>query len=368
MSRKPNAKAARSSQKRANPKNNNNNKMPQSAKLNTNLKRNPLQSVPVAQGRVSSVGNPIINSLAAGGDARIRVRHKEYLQDIVGLGAGFSTTQIAIQPALLSSFPWLSSLAKNYESYQFERLSFLYETTSASSSSGSIILAVDYDAADLAPTTKVEAMNMHGAVRSNPWQECCHRSTSQDLKKFGPQRYTRETSLLATEDVKTYDIGNLFLCLDGVTASTVGELYVEYDVTLMTPQLSANQASLSAKITGNAGTGASRLLVFGTAPLGTNANFAAVNNTITFNRVGSYLVDVSTDGTVFTGADYVTTGSTAAIAIVDNQITNGAVTSAGISYTANVTIPGQTLQFNLTSAGSVTTMVARIAPYLLSLA
>jgi hypothetical protein len=61
-------------------------------------------------------------------------------------------------------------------------------------------------------------------------------SVGEDLHK-AKTNYVRPGPQPANTDIKTYDVGNLFVVSQGVTTSlaTCGELYVEYDIILKTP-------------------------------------------------------------------------------------------------------------------------------------
>jgi hypothetical protein len=63
--------------------------------------------------------------------------------------------QYAINPGQAATFPWLSSIAKNYEKFKFLMLEF-YTVPQVSGfatagQTGEVVLSVDYDASDAAP-------------------------------------------------------------------------------------------------------------------------------------------------------------------------------------------------------------------------
>jgi hypothetical protein len=197
----------------------------------------PLQrAAPVSQSKIVRTQRPKMTTLR-NGDAVIV--HREYIDEIIG-GAGspsaFNGQIFDINPGQASTFPWLSKIAANYESYSFKKLKFDYETEAASSLGGSLVMAVDYDATDAPPLTKQQAMAYRGSVRSAPWAACQHSSMLQDLSKL-KTNFIRPGAQPAGTDLKTYDIGKLFVISQGVGASaaTLGELYVEYEVWLLTP-------------------------------------------------------------------------------------------------------------------------------------
>lgn len=87
------------------------------------------------------------------GPSSIRIQHKEYLGDLLG-STNFTLSSYAINPGMQASFPWLSSLASNFEQYHFNGLVFQFVSTSAdalnstNTALGKLIMATDYNALD----------------------------------------------------------------------------------------------------------------------------------------------------------------------------------------------------------------------------
>ncbi len=188
--------------------------------------------VPVASSITRRMNRPYVQSRGSAGD--IRVVHREYVGDIGGAVA-FEARQHAINPGLGWEFPWLSKIAQRYESYRFNKLRYCFETQAPTSSTGTVLGVIDYDATDPAPTDKIQAMNYRDAVRSAPWSSFCLEATKEDLHKR--QTYFVRSGA-TSEDLRLFDTGNFFLCVQGqASTALVGELYVEYDISLMTPQV-----------------------------------------------------------------------------------------------------------------------------------
>lgn len=196
----------------------------------------PRRSVAVATTMTTRTRGPKVVTLRNGDT---RVQHREYITDVTagsGAASPFNLQSYPVNPGQSTVFPWLSKLAHNFESYRFRKLRFIYETEAPSSLGGSLILAVDYDASDSPPINKQQALAYRESVRSAPWTECCHTSLVEDLSKL-KSHYVRAGVQPTNTDIKTYDVGNLFVITQGVTTSgaVCGELYVEYDVELLTP-------------------------------------------------------------------------------------------------------------------------------------
>jgi len=168
-------------------------------------------------------------------DGSCRIRHREYLFDIIGSNA-FTSNKVRINPGLSDSFPWLSAIANRYESYLFHRLQFEFCTESPTNEIGTVLLTVDYDPLDPAPSNKTQALAYVDAVRSPPWSDCCFTASVKDLHKRSS--YFTRSLVSDTTDLTTKDTGNLFACTQGQGNNrTLGEIWVSYEIELMTPQL-----------------------------------------------------------------------------------------------------------------------------------
>jgi len=201
----------------------------------TSLNNSTKVFAPVAIGRVRKMTKPQIRSLI-GSDARISVRHREYLGEITSTGTGFTNFQFPCNPGQAATFPWLSVLAANYEFYRFKNLKFCFETEASTATAGSVMLAIDYDASDAAPVSKTELMSYLGAVRTPPYEEADFTADSKDLKKIVNNHVVRLGAVPANTDIKSYDVGTFNIAISGIAAGVVGELYVEYECELETPQ------------------------------------------------------------------------------------------------------------------------------------
>jgi hypothetical protein len=318
----------------------------------------------VAYGYTSRVGKPRVTALP-NGDTRII--HREYVADVASSTATFSSLQYPINPAMAVTFPWLSGVAQNYDKYRFNELSFKYEPSCSTATPGTVLLSPDYDAADGAPGSKTDALTYEDSTRSPPWMEQCMISCSENLRAY-PQYYTRTGTLPANQDIKTYDTGNLWLCSQGVSAGTVGELWVEYDVTLITPGVTGLVGSSGKLVSGGGGVSATN--VFGNVPALTgNLAFqyfpSAGGNPayILFNQSYQGLMVVSLTGTVVVALTV--SASTATITSIGSTI-NGSTTGLYGIYLVNANL-GQTFVFDGSGSSTITASFMRIGAYQYSL-
>jgi len=316
---------------------------------NNRLKRPGTQSAPVATSRRITTRKPKMRASSTSAT----ISHREFIGDIAG-SIAFEGNAFALNPGNSLVFPWLSSIALNYESYVFKDLHFHYETSVSTTTAGTVMLAVDYDASDNAPLTKQHLMAYAQAQRSAPWQECAFNCRSGDLTKFAKERYVRDSSPPAG-DIKTFDVGNLFLATQGnVSDAIIGELYVSYTVELRTPQV--HTATIKA-LSITQGTADNTLLggnpTFSINPWNASYEDSTQTLSLTGMTVGAtYSMGIYGAGSTLTFANPIFVGATIA---EGNCINNTSGTSLASARSFIVTENNITLQFtgftgNFTSA------------------
>jgi hypothetical protein len=169
------------------------------------------------------------------------VSHREYLGDVNGTTA-FNITQYRLNPGDSQTFPWLSSMAANYQQYKFHGLIFEFRplTTDFANSGvpGVVVMATNYNAIAPEYTSKQQMENSDFAVSCKPTLglihgvECAPEETSYAIK------YIRAESDSAVGDNRLYDLGNFQFATQGNSSSVVlGELWVSYCVEFLKPIL-----------------------------------------------------------------------------------------------------------------------------------
>lgn len=203
-------------------------------KMNASGKRRV--SAPLTRSVVLSGRAPQIKSL---GNGRILVKHRELLDQVTG-SILFDNDSFPINPGLVTTFPWLSSIARDYEKYIFRKLHFSYVPRTAATVVGGVILACDFDAADSLAGSAVELMNYHGSVSGNAWTEM-----EMDFEKMNPVqdmvRYIRYDDLASNLDIKLYDVCSFQYGREGFVGTDVcGYLFVDYECEFIIPQIHLN--------------------------------------------------------------------------------------------------------------------------------
>lgn len=308
-----------------------------SAPSNTSIRSavSSRETVPVAMSRFRSTGSPKQEYLKNGDCV---VTHSEFISDVAG-SVDFSVNSFPVNPGQSPTFPWLSQMAGLYESYRLETLEFEYQNTCGTQTAGIVMLAIDYDASDSAPISKTQMAAYQGYARDAPWKDFPHRSSKENLNKRQTS-YIRTGSLSANQDIKLYDIGNLFVASQGMAdASNVGELYVKYKVRFMTPQLQnpAIGSSKSGRYT--ATTGAVVTVANSNAPLVISGNTTS-GTILTASQAYSCLISVQVSSSAGSPVPD-TSASTCTIESNTQQIN----ATQGL-YVAQLSfLPGQTFVF-----------------------
>lgn len=284
-----------------------------------------------------------------------RVSHREFIGNVTGSVAFALSNTFAINPALAASFPWLSTMAQSWQRYRFRYLRFKYLTRTGTATPGSVMLAMDPDAADANPATEVILSTYWCKESACYVEELCLEIPSHLLAPArGEMHFTRTAALAANLDIKTYDVGNFFVGTVDGTAVNWGKLWVEYQIDLMTPQLppAGPFVGNGGMVTGaTAQTGANP---FGTAPtVDAQAQGIAMSaaSVLSFANPGTYSVCITYVGTVISAVAAPTVG--AGCTFTNNTqppIFNAAGTVAMQEGIVIVTTPATaTLAFSLTA-------------------
>jgi len=179
-------------------------------------------------------------------DHSIRVRHREFIRDLAvpSNPTDFNLTSQLINPANKELFPWLATMAKQYSQYKVHGMVFVYKTMSsditAGGSLGTVIFGTNYNSIDRSFLSKVEMENSEFAVSCKPSNSLVH-AIECDPKYSGLDvLYVRDPAYETTDtsDRRFYDYGKFQVAtqgLPGITGTTMGELWVSYDIEFMKP-------------------------------------------------------------------------------------------------------------------------------------
>lgn len=317
-------------------------------------------SAPIARTKLVKITRPRFGNRAPNGS--ITVSHKEFIRDVSG-SVDYSLTSTDINPGLPLSFPWLNVIAVGYETYKFLNLKFEFNTSKSATTSGSVMMAVDFDPDDSAPNNKTQLLTYNNAVRGPVWNNSQYICSSSDLRKFN-EKFIRFGNLATGIEKKLYDTGVLYLSTAGMPDNTViGELHVSYTVQLITPQfdLAAYSLATSAKAVATGTVTSTNWLGNAiTATGGVPLNYTP--GSLTVLVPGQYLFNLNITGTGLVGTVpnpvFNSTGNTITI-----QQYLASPTFIGILATVVVNNPTPITTPGLFTAGSASTSLLRISYY-----
>jgi hypothetical protein len=166
----------------------------------------------------------------------------EYIAEVKS-SVAFATTQYAINPGQAATFPWLSTIAKNFEKYRILSLEFYYRPEvsafNANGQIGKVMLSCDFDAADSPPTTKPQVEDTFPHADAMPYDTVRLPLPAGECNNELKMHFVRPAGLPRSTDVRVYDVGNFYVSTIACAndAVVIGELRVRYRVQLDVPIL-----------------------------------------------------------------------------------------------------------------------------------
>jgi len=271
------------------------------------------------------------------------VCHREFLGDLSGQ-TGFFNNTYPLNPGLATSFPWLSTIAANYQQYRFHGLMFEFRSEITdfvtSGAPGIIVMTTNYNADQNAFTSRQEAENAEFAVSAKPTLslahliECSPNETAQKLYNI------RVAPVPTGQDLRLYDYGLTQIITQNNPSQVMGEVWVTYCVEFFKPILALENSLDTAS-----GIHAYRTSAVTAAPLGT----------IQIIRTGTLPVSIS--GTVLTVTGAVP-GGTYSIELAWVAATSATwVSYASVGVAALNLFANDTANFNISGSGTASLTV-----------
>jgi len=311
----------------------------------------------VGKTKVVVIGKPRQRMLPNG---NLLVAHREFIGKVPG-SVNFSITTDAINPGLPQQFKWLYPIAMRYESYVIRRLTYEFINSKAGTFAGDVIMGVDYDPSDPAPFNEDELQTYFGCKTSQICEPMRFTADPKMLHKIGPSKFTRIGGLSANQDIKLYDSGNFFIATtDCADTSNIGRLFVEYEIELMTPQVSA--ADILSESIAVIAESAAAPLGTGFVQTGTMSLTWLSGTTFSVDVPGQYIVTMVCVGTVITSAVAISAAASPSLQTVIFNLINGGSTSAVSQNIIKVNSATDVFTVAVT-ATTITSTVIRVAPY-----
>jgi hypothetical protein len=246
--------------------------------------------------------------------------------------------------------------AKQWEKYEFQKLEFYLkpEVTqyTNNANSGKVILSFDADASDPPPLNKQEAEDVMPMADGMSYQTVNLNVPKFILQSHHDSFYVRPGNLPGGADIKTYDLGNLFVSTigQGGAVPNMMELRVRYTCTLMIPILeNIAAAPQNNQVTYLVDSKAALTTTVAYQPLLASAASTSLPVTNGLNVVntagsivpapGNYLLDVNFNFQVTAGTDNL---STVFVQVLKNAVVQNPGSNSGGNYTGTFSDSGAT--------------------------
>lgn len=301
----------------------------------------------------------------------VEICHREFITDITG-STLFNVIALSINPGLNTTFPWLSSIAQNFEQYEMRGLIFEYRpssgsaVSSTSSALGVVVYATDYNSLSPNFTTKQEMESYEYSSSTAPFSQMLHPIECAPKLNTISTYFIRNTSVPNNADIRLYDMGTFQYATQGMqSAYNVGELWVSYHVVFKKPRILPNSPYMYCHITESPTASAASAHALGTSggQISDKSNLTGItlidNSTFRIANAGRYFIQVLCHGTVnITSNVTLSLGSHITIAptyYLDSVVTTAYLTSttyAHMSCYLYVSTTSQTSNNNVAITGA----------------
>lgn len=270
------------------------------------------------------------------------VRHREYLGPIITSSDAnaFKLQSYALNPAQDQTFPWLSTIAANYEEYKPNGLMFEFRSTAsdaiASSTNlalGQVMMCTQYDPTDPEFISDVDLLNYTWAQSGKVSDNVQHYVECDPKQSPLSHLYTRQGVTSNTSDLRFSDFGRFSIATSGLqgTSVQVGQLWVTYEFILYKPKIGESQAEAGGWFHFHNAVGLSDTNPLGSNPMA-NGQFGITNNlAITLSDNANY-------GDIIFPPQYKPTSFMVVIANIGSSVANlvaptfGDTTDSGIQF------------------------------------
>lgn len=193
----------------------------------------------------SIVGSDNVPSFTGNGQGSMRVKHKEYIKDLVSsvTPGEFKIETFRVNPGNPQVFSWLTILAQAFQQYRMHGMLLEVRSmsgdalTSTNTALGTVIMGSQYDSYDLPWTSKQEMENTQFSSSTKPSNDLLHPIECQAFDVPTNCLYISRGQPV-NGDIRLYDLCKTSVASQGFQGSAVSyaELWVTYDVELIKPQ------------------------------------------------------------------------------------------------------------------------------------
>jgi len=272
-----------------------------------------------------------------GSRGNITITHKELVGEVTMVSAvatnpTTTTGQSAftLSPTNTSLVPWLSTIAGAYDYFKFNRVRLVYVPLCSTSTTGRVMLGYDPDATDSLAYDRQGLSSYSCSSDGSAWGVM-----SLDCKLPTNQPWYQSNNITTLAQYATSSMGQVFWSTwAGAGTSTVGELYILYDITLKDPQPTSLNVFVA---NGNGATVLNNFEFNSPASLSSTATSIVVF----FVGAGTYTITISAKTTAATGAQ--TLGMAGGASVIGG--------GAGQYHVGDGTDMINTFQVNVTNSG-----------------
>jgi len=188
-------------------------------------------SAPVARSKRVSAVNRVKYS---NGPRGVVLTHKELIGSLESNATtlSYNAVSFVLNPGKSGTFPWLSTIASNYDKYRILSLRAHFVSNQPTSTAGRIGVGIDYDSTDPLPADRTEFFALTHHVESSPWDSVTLNVPVKSEIKF--------VNSHSSTDSKLIDYGQLIVMADQIVTSgsaiLLGDVIIEYTVELIDPQ------------------------------------------------------------------------------------------------------------------------------------
>lgn len=273
--------------------------------------------------------------------------HCEYIGDING-SETFSSRSFNINPLDSTTFPWLSAVAGQFETYQIEGMLVRFESTSGDATGsntalGSVMAYIAYDVADESPTSKSTLLQYEGVVDAKPSENFLVGVECEPSRLVMKRLYVGYPP--AGTDQRFYNFAKIVVANQGQQGeNAIGELWLHYRIRFFV----AKDAGVSAGIDPPAA-------AFGSLLVPTPSLYPFENAAV---------IGAPTLGFRLTKSDFGFAGTSGGIYVITLSYTGVSATTVFPSYTfyncSNLPLPGTGVASTKSGWGAAATEVATV--------
>lgn len=178
--------------------------------------------------RMNVVSKPRMSASRNG----VIITHREYMSNITssGLSNGFNAVGLTLNPGKIAAFPWLSTIAGNFDKYRILKCTISLVTNQPTTTAGRVGVGFDYDSTDPIPADRTDFFSLTHHAECAAWD-----SLDFAIPLQGGVRFVNSHT---NTDSKLIDYGQVIVMADQVAATNanLGDVIISYSVELLDPQ------------------------------------------------------------------------------------------------------------------------------------